>query len=248
MNRSTKVALVTGGTTGIGLAIAKELRDQGITVIATGVDETRLTEAAKELGSSVSVIKADLRQRAELDHLFQGIQAKHGRIDMLFANAGVGTAKSFESVSEEEINRQFDINFKGVFFTVQKAAPLMKEGGSIVLTTSFLNTVGTPGFSVLAATKAAVRSLARSLGAELAPRKIRVNAVSPGPISTPFFGKIGLSEEQLNAAATDIEAKVPMGRFGEAEEVAKAAVFLASDGASYVTGSELVVDGGLTQF
>lgn len=248
MNTSNKVALVTGGTTGIGLAIAKELRDRGITVIATGVDETRLAEAAKELGSGASVVKADLRQRAELDHLFQSIQAKHGRIDMLFANAGVGTAKPFESVSEEEINRQFDINFKGVFFTVQKAAPLMKEGGSIVLTTSFLNTVGTPGFSVLAATKAAVRSLARSLGAELAPRKIRVNAVSPGPISTPFFGKIGLSEEQLNAAATDIEARVPMKRFGEAEEVAKAAVFLASDDASFVTGSELVVDGGLTQF
>lgn len=248
MNTSTKVALVTGGTTGIGLAIAKVLRNQGITVIATGVDEARLAEAAKELGDSASVVKADLRQRAQLDHLFQGIEAKHGRIDMLFANAGVGTATPFESVSEEEINRQLDINFKGVFFTVQKAASLMKEGGSIVLTTSFLNMVGTPGFSVLSATKAAVRSLARTLGAELASRKIRVNAVSPGPISTPFFGKIGLSEQQLNAMASDIETKVPMGRFGEAEEVAKVAVFLASDDASFVTGSELVVDGGLTQF
>lgn len=248
MNSSAKVALITGGTTGIGLAIAKELRDQGVIVIATGIDQTRIAEAAKELGAGSSVVKADVRNSDDLDRLFKDIKASHGRIDMLFANAGVGTAKPFDSVTEEDIDRQFNTNVKGAFFTIQKAAPLMKDGGSIVLTTSFLNMTGTPGFSVLAATKAAVRSLVRTLGAELASRKIRINAVSPGPISTPFFGKIGLTEQQLNAVATDIEAKVPLGRFGEADEVAKAAVYLASDGASYITGTELVVDGGLTQF
>lgn len=248
MKTSKKIALVTGGTTGIGLATAKRLRDEGATVIVTGVDSRRIAEAAKELGESVSVVKADFRKSDELNSVFKDIEEKHGRIDMLFANAGVGMVAPLEQVTEEEVDRLFDINFKGVFFAVQKAVPLMDKGGSIVLTTSFLNTTGTPGFSVLSATKAAVRSLARTLGAELASRQIRINAVSPGLISTPFHGKLGLTEQQLDAAAADVETKVPLGRFGEADEVAKAAVFLASEQASFVTGTELVVDGGLSQF
>jgi NAD(P)-dependent dehydrogenase (short-subunit alcohol dehydrogenase family) len=248
MNASKKIALVTGGTSGIGLATAKRLRDQGVTVIVTGVDKARSEQAAKELGADVTVVRANFRKAGELNKVFADIEKNHGRLDMLFANAGVGTVSTLETITEEEIDRQFDINFKGVFFAAQKAAPLMTKGGSIVLTTSFLNEVGVPGFAVLSATKAAVRSLARTLGAELAPRGIRVNAVSPGPISTSFHSKLGLTSEQLNDAAADIEAKVPLGRFGEADEVAKAAVFLASDDASFVTGIELVADGGMTQF
>jgi NAD(P)-dependent dehydrogenase (short-subunit alcohol dehydrogenase family) len=150
-------------------------------------------------------------------------------------------------VTEEQIDEQFSVNFKGVFLTVQKAAPILTKGSSVVLTTSFLNVVGAPGLSILSASKAAVRSLARSLAAELAPRGIRVNAVSPGPISAPFHGKLGLSDQALTEAASGIEAKVPLHRFGTADEVAKAVLFLASDASSFVTGSELVVDGGLTQ-
>jgi NAD(P)-dependent dehydrogenase (short-subunit alcohol dehydrogenase family) len=151
-------------------------------------------------------------------------------------------------VTEDQIDEQFSINFKGIFFAVQKASPILSKGGSIVLTTSFLNAVGTPGLSVLSATKAAVRSLARSLGAELAARGIRVNAVSPGPISTPFHSKLGLSEKELTEVAAGIKAQVPLHRFGEADEIAKAALFLASEDSSFMTGAEIVVDGGLSHF
>lgn len=248
MNNSKKIALVTGGTSGIGLATAKRLRDLGVSVIVTGADKARSEQAAKELGKDVTVLRADFRKAGELNSVFAEIERNHGHLDMLFANAGVGAVSPLEAVTEEEIDRLWDINFKGVFFAVQKAAPLMAKGGAIVLTTSFLNEVGAPGFAILSATKAAVRSLARTLGAELAPRGIRVNAVSPGPISTPFHSKLGLTSEQLNTAAADIEAKVPLGRFGEPDEVAKAAVFLASDDASFITGIELIADGGMTQF
>ena len=179
--------------------------------------------------------------------MIETIRNRYGRLDVLFANAGIGLAAPVEAVTEAQIDEQFTINFKGLFFTVQKAVPLMGKGGSIVLTTSFLNAVGAPGLSILSATKAAMRSLARSLGAELAPRGIRVNAVSPGPISTPFHGKLGLSEQDLKAAAAGIEAQVPLQRFGEAEEVAQAALFLAGPDSSFVTGTELVVDGGISQ-
>jgi NAD(P)-dependent dehydrogenase (short-subunit alcohol dehydrogenase family) len=248
MKLSNKIALVTGGTSGIGLEVAKLFRDQGARVIVTGVDQTRLDAASRELGGGVLVLRADLRLAGELDKVFDQIRQKFGRLDVLFANAGVGLAATLDAVTEKQIDEQFAVNFKGIFFTVQKAAPLMAKGGSIVLTTSFLNAVGSPGLSILSATKAAVRSLARSLGAELAPRGIRVNAVSPGPISTPFHSKLGLSEKELKEAAGGIEARVPLHRFGEADEVAKAVLFLASEDASFITGSEIVVDGGLTQF
>jgi NAD(P)-dependent dehydrogenase (short-subunit alcohol dehydrogenase family) len=248
MKLSNRIALVTGGTSGIGLEVAKLFRDQGARVIVTGVDQTRLDAASRELGGGVLVLRADLRLAGELDKVFDQIRQKFGHLDVLFANAGVGLAATLDAVTENQIDEQFAVNFKGIFFTVQKAAPLMAKGGSIVLTTSFLNAVGSPGLSILSATKAAVRSLARSLGAELAPRGIRVNAVSPGPISTPFHSKLGLSEKELKEAAGAIEAQVPLHRFGEADEVAKAVLFLASEDASFITGSEVVVDGGLTQF
>jgi NAD(P)-dependent dehydrogenase (short-subunit alcohol dehydrogenase family) len=177
----------------------------------------------------------------------QAVRGRHGRLDILFANAGLGRAAPLEAVTEEQIDEQFGINFKALFLTVQKASPLLGQGSSIVLTTSFLNAVGSPGLSILSATKAAVRSLARTLGAELAPRGIRVNAVSPGPISTPFAGKLGLGGRELEAMAEGVQAQVPLRRFGEAEEVARAALFLASSDSSFVTGTELVVDGGLSQ-
>jgi NAD(P)-dependent dehydrogenase (short-subunit alcohol dehydrogenase family) len=248
MKLKNKVALITGGTSGIGLEAAKLFRNEGASVIVSGANVDRLQEVSRELGPDVLVLRADVRARADIDALVATIREKFGRLDILFANAGIGFAAPLEAVTEDQIDEQFAVNFKGIFFTVQKAAPLLSKGGSIVLTTSFLNAVGAPGLSVLSATKAAVRSLVRSLGAELAPRGIRVNAVSPGPISTPFHSKLGLSEKELTEAAAGIEAQVPLHRFGEAEEIAKTALFLASDDSSFMTGAEVVVDGGLSHF
>ncbi|WP_458097884.1 SDR family oxidoreductase [Roseomonas sp. WA12] len=247
MKLSGKVALVTGGTSGIGLATAALFSREGAQVVAVGNDPGRLGEAAAALGGTGVALQADLRRLAEIDRLVESVRDRYGRLDILFANAGLGLAAPLEAVTEAQIDEQFAVNFKGLFFTIQKAAPLMGKGGSIVLTTSYLNAVGTPGLSILSATKGAVRSFARTLGAELAPRGIRVNAVSPGPISTPFAGKLGLSQQDLQKAAEYTEAKVPLRRFGGAEEVASAVLFLAGPDGSYVTGTELVVDGGLTQ-
>jgi NAD(P)-dependent dehydrogenase (short-subunit alcohol dehydrogenase family) len=247
MKLSNKIALITGGTSGIGLEAAKLFRNEGATVIVVGQNPARLQAAASQLGDGVTVLRGDVSKPAEIESIIKQVSEKFGRIDVIFANAGMGIASALDSVTEDQIDTQFDVNFKGVFFTIQKATPLLVKGGSIVVTTSFLDEVGAPGLSILSATKAAVRSLVRSLGAELATRSVRVNAVSPGPISTPFHGKLGLSEKQLNQAASAIEDQVPLHRFGEAGEIAKAALFLASDDASFITGSELVVDGGISQ-
>jgi NAD(P)-dependent dehydrogenase (short-subunit alcohol dehydrogenase family) len=247
MRLSNKVALVTGGTSGIGLEAARLFREEGATVVIVGQNPARLQSAELELGEGVTALRGDLSSPAEIDNVIEQIRQALGRLDVVFANAGMGLAAPLEAVTEDQIDKQFDVNFKGVFFTIQKAVPLLVEGGSIILTTSYLNEVGEPGLSILSASKAAVRSLARSLGAELAPRGIRVNAVSPGPISTQFSSKVGLSEEQLNEVAAATKDKVSFHRFGEAAEIAKAAVFLASDDSSFMTGSEMVVDGGLTQ-
>lgn len=248
MKLTDKIALITGGTSGIGLAAAELFRREGATVIAVGTDPARLEAAQAILGDGGLAIGADLRRPAEIDRVMATAQSRYGQIDVLFANAGLGRAAPLEAVTEAQFDEQIDVNLKGLFFTVQKAVPLMGKGGSIVLTTSFLNSKGTPGLSILSATKAAVRSLARSIGAELAPRDIRVNAVSPGPISTPFAGKLGLSTEELKAFADGVEGQVPLQRFGQAGEIAQAALFLASADSAYVTGTELIVDGGLSQF
>jgi NAD(P)-dependent dehydrogenase (short-subunit alcohol dehydrogenase family) len=244
MKLANKVALITGGTSGIGLEAAKLFRDEGARVVVVGANADRLQEAARQLGPVVLALRADLRVRTDIDTLVATIQEKFGHLDILFANAGIGFAAPLESVTEDQIDDQFALNFKGIFFVVQRAAPLLGDGASIVLTTSFLDAVGAPGLSILSATKAAVRSLALSLGAELAPRGIRVNAVSPGPISTPFHDKLGASEKDRAALA----AQVPMRRFGKADEIAKAALFLASEDSAFMTGAEVVVDGGLSQF
>jgi NAD(P)-dependent dehydrogenase (short-subunit alcohol dehydrogenase family) len=247
MKLKNKVAVITGGTSGIGLEAAKLFRDEGAKVVVIGADKNRLAEAERVIGEGVTALRADLRNLSEIDKAMAEIVEIHGHIDVLFANAGAGKAAPFEAVTIEQINEQFSLNVTGLFFTIQKAAPHLSQGASVVATTSFLNEVGTPGLSILSATKAAVRSLVRSIGAELAPRGIRVNAVSPGPIDTPFASKMGLPEEDLRKSGEALAQAVPLKRIGSAFEVAKAALFLASDDASYVTGAELVVDGGLSQ-
>jgi NAD(P)-dependent dehydrogenase (short-subunit alcohol dehydrogenase family) len=248
MKLQNKVAFITGGTSGIGLETAKLFQAEGAKVIVTGTNPGRLEAAGKALGDNALVLRVDLRKPAEIERAVEEVRARYGRIDVVFANAGAGTAAPLESVTPEQIDEQFSLNVSGLFFTIQKAAPLIPKGGSIVVTTSFLNAVGTPGLSILSATKAAIRSLVRSIGAELAPRGIRVNAVSPGPIATAFHTKLGLTDAQLTETATAIQARVPLQRFGEAVEIARTALFLASDDSSFTTGAEIVVDGGLTQF
>jgi NAD(P)-dependent dehydrogenase (short-subunit alcohol dehydrogenase family) len=248
MKLQNKVAFITGGTSGIGLETAKLFRDEGAKVIVTGTNPARLEEPASILGETATVLSVDLRDPVQIDRAIKDVGAKYGHIDIVFANAGAGMAAPLEAVTLEQINEQFSLNFNGLFFTIQKTAPLLTKGSAIVVTTSFLNEVGTPGLSILSATKAAVRSLVRSIGAELAPRGIRINAVSPGPIATPFHSKLGLTENQLAEAGAAIQAAVPLKRFGDAHEIATAALFLASDDSSFMTGTEIVVDGGLSQF
>lgn len=248
MKLNNKIALVTGGTSGIGLEAAKLFQSEGATVIVTGTNPERLVQAASVLGDEAVVVAADLRDPAQIDKVIADVIESYGRIDVIFANAGAGKAAPLDAITPEQINDQFALNFNGVFFTIQKAAPYLSHGSSIVVTTSFLNEVGTPGLSILSATKAAIRSLVRSIGAELAPRGIRVNAVSPGPIATPFHEKLGLSDKELADTGAAIQQAIPLKRFGEAHEIAKTALFLASDDAAFITGTEVVVDGGLTQF
>jgi NAD(P)-dependent dehydrogenase (short-subunit alcohol dehydrogenase family) len=248
MKLKDKVAFITGGTSGIGLESAKLFRAEGAKVVIVGSTGQRLEAAAKELGGEALTVQADVRKLADIERAVEQTRAKFGRIDIVFANAGASTVVPLEAVTPQYLEDNVALNFTGTFFTIQKTAPLIPKGGSIIVTTSFLDVIGKPGLSVLAATKAAARSLVRTLGAELAPRGIRVNAVSPGAISTPFYSKMGLSEAQLSAVAADLQSKIPLKRFGDPAELAKAVLFLASEDSSYITGIELSVDGGLTQF
>jgi NAD(P)-dependent dehydrogenase (short-subunit alcohol dehydrogenase family) len=248
MKLRNKVAFVTGGTSGIGLETAKLFQAEGAHVVLLGSNDERLAAAGKEFNGQTLLVRADLRKVADIERAVEETRAKYGHIDVVFANAGATTVAPLEAVTEEYVADSVALNFTGTFFTIQKTAPIIAKGGSIIVTTSFLNTIGYPGLSILAATKAATRSLVRTLGAELAPRGIRVNAVSPGAIATPFYSKIGLPDAELSDVAASITQKVGLKRFGEAAELAKSVLFLASDDSSYTTGAELVVDGGLTQF
>jgi NAD(P)-dependent dehydrogenase (short-subunit alcohol dehydrogenase family) len=242
-----KVAVITGGSSGIGLATAKLFRQTGAKVAISGRNQKSLDEAVKELGAGVLAVRSDVSKLTDLDLLFDTVTGKLGRIDVLFANAGIAKFAPVTDVSEDVYDETFDINVKGVFFTVQKAVPFLNDNASIILNTSFVNQAGVPTTSVYAASKAAVRSLARSISSELASRGIRVNVVSPGPIATPIYGKLGLPKEAVDAFAANIVSQVPLKRFGTADEVAQTALFLASSASSYVTGIELNVDGGLGQ-
>lgn len=241
---SGKIALITGGTTGIGLATAKLFVAEGATVIVTGRNQETLHQAKKILGPAVDVIAADAADLEQITNLFAQVKERHPCIDALFVNAGVAKFAPAEQVTPEFFDYQFNINVRGVFFTVKEAIPLLSDGGAILLTSSIAGDGGMPTTSVYAATKAAVRSFGRTLAAELAPRRIRVNTVSPGPIATPIFDKLGLSSEQTAGFSSSMTENNPLKRFGQPEEVAQAALFLLSDASSYTTGSELLVDGG----
>jgi NAD(P)-dependent dehydrogenase (short-subunit alcohol dehydrogenase family) len=241
-----KKAVVTGGTTGIGLATARALLAEGAEVLVTGRSEATLDAARRELGPGAHVARSDTASLADIDALGALVEEKLGRVDFVFVNAGVARFAPLEAVTEGFYDDQFDVNTKGAYFTVKRLASLVRDGGAFVLNTSIVDEKGMPGTSVYAATKAALRSLARTLAAELLPRRIRVNAVSPGPISTPIFGKLGLSPEAQTAFLQQTTENNPMKRFGSPDEVARAALFLGFD-ASFTTGAELPVDGGLTQ-
>ncbi|TQM29101.1 SDR family NAD(P)-dependent oxidoreductase [Nocardia bhagyanarayanae] len=237
-----KIALVTGGTSGIGLAAARRLLDEGARVIVTGRDKTRLDAAVEELGGGERLlgIRSDVAELGDIDALTDTIRERHGRLDVLFANAGIAAFQPTTDITEDEFDRVVGINFKGVFFTVQKTLPLLADEAAIVVNASWALHRGVPGASLYSATKAAVHNLTRTLAAELAPRKIRVNSVSPGYIETPSY-RDNVSPEAKAAAITAVAA----GRLGTPEDIADAVAFLASHEASYINGQDLLVDGGL---
>jgi NAD(P)-dependent dehydrogenase (short-subunit alcohol dehydrogenase family) len=243
MNRLlNKTAVITGGNSGIGLATAKEFIAEGARVIITGRNKVSLDQAVADLGSQARGVIVDVSNIKDVLQLGQQVSAIFPRVDVLFINAGIAKFSPIEGVTEAFFDEQFDINVKGAFFTIQQLLPLMGEGGSIVLNTSINAHVGMPNASIYAASKAAVLTFAKNLSAELLPRKIRVNAVSPGPVATPLHSKLGVPEkEHMEQTA----AAIPLGRFGTPEEIAKIAVFFASEDSSFVLGAELIADGGM---
>lgn len=242
-----KVAVVTGGNSGIGLATAKRFRAEGAQVVISGRDQSTLDEAVKTIGDGVVAVRADVSKLNDLDKLYKTVSEKFGKIDVLFANAGIAKFAPLVDSGEALFDEQFDVNVKGVYFTIQKALPLLTDGASVIINSSVVNETGNANMSIYAATKAAVRSFARTLTAELVDRGIRVNVVSPGPIVTPLFGRTGLPKEAVDAFAQQVVAKVPMKRFGQPEEVANTVLFLATPESSYITGVDINVDGGMGQ-
>lgn len=242
-----KVALVTGGSSGIGLATARRFIEDDAEVVIAGRNQDALDSAVTELGSRAMAIRADVASPKDLDRLFAQIKERFGGVDVLFANAAIAPFAPVEAVTEEHFDNLFNINVRGLFFTVQKALPLFREGASVILNASVVAQSGLPGTSVYSATKAAVRSLGRTLAAELSPRGIRVNVISPGLIETPFWNKVGLSKDEVDAFGAQVVEQTPLRRPGRPEEIAATAAFLASDDASYFTGANLIADGGLTQ-
>ncbi len=242
-----KVAVITGGNSGIGLATAKRLQAEGAKVAILGRSQKTLDEAVKSIGNGVVAVQGDVAKLGDIDKLYAEVSQKLGKIDILFVNAGVAKFAPLAETSESTFDENFDTNIKGAYFTIQKALPLLNDGASIILNTSVAGQTGVAGASAYSATKAALRSLARTAAAELVGRGIRVNTVAPGPIATPIFGRTGMPQEAVDEFAKQIIAKVPMKRFGQPEEVAGAVAFLASQDASYITGVEINVDGGIGQ-
>jgi NAD(P)-dependent dehydrogenase (short-subunit alcohol dehydrogenase family) len=241
------VAVITGGNSGIGLATARRFVAEGAHVFIAGRRQAELDEAVRHVGKHITGVQGDVSNLADLDRLFATVKQQQGRLDVLFANAGIPALAPLGEITEEHFDKVFHINVKGVLFTVQKALPLFTDGGSIILNASIVASKGLEAISVYSATKAAVRSFARCWTTDLKRRKIRVNVISPGYTETPIFNKAGLTQERVDELKVSFAAAVPLGRIGTPEEVANAAVFLASDDSSYVTGIELFVDGGMAQ-
>jgi NAD(P)-dependent dehydrogenase (short-subunit alcohol dehydrogenase family) len=243
-----KVVVVTGGTSGIGLATAKHFATEGAFVFITGRRRHELDAAVETIGGEVSGVRGDVSNLADIDRLYDAVRRKHSRIDILFANAGGGSMLPLGAITEEQYENTFGANVKGVIFTVQKALPLLRDGASVILTGSTADATGAAAFSVYGASKAAVRSLARSWTLDLKERGIRVNVVSPGPVKTPgLVGLAGPDAAQQQALLEHMAAQVPLGRVADPDEIAKAVAFLASDDSSFVAGAELFVDGGQAQ-
>ncbi|MDD2914771.1 MAG: SDR family oxidoreductase [Gallionella sp.] len=241
-----KTVLITGGTSGIGLASARLFRSEGARLAVTGRNPERLATAQAELGGETLVIPSEASNLSEIDSLMEQVKNHFGQLDVLFLNAALSSPAPIEQVSEAQFDKIIGVNFKGVFFTIQKALPLLGKNASIIVTTSITNRTGSPNFSVYGASKAALRSLVQSLGLALISRGIRVNAINPGPIETGGFNRLPLPRDVFQAIKNDIEGKSPIKRFGTPEEVAKVALFLASDDSAYVVGEEIVVDGGIS--
>lgn len=243
-----KIALITGGSSGIGLATAKRFVEEGAYVFITGRRQVELDDAVKQIGRAVTGIRGDVSKLQDLDAVYTEVQEQKGRLDIVFANAGTGGFAPLGQITEEHFDKQFNVNVRGMLFTVQKALPLMKSGGVIVLNASIVSISGNPAFSVYSATKAAVRSFARTWCVDLKDRGIRVNAISPGIVPTPGYNtSLGMTQEQVDQYVQSSIGAIPSGRAGTTEEIAKAVAFLASDESSYINGIELFVDGGLAQ-
>ncbi len=242
-----KVVVITGGTSGIGLATAKAFADQGAAVFITGRRQETLDKAVKQIGGNVTGVRGDMAQLADIDRLYDAVQQKHAQIDVVFANAGGGSFAPLGAISEAHYEETFATNVKGVLFTVQKALPLLRDGASVVLTSSVTGSTGTPAFSVYSATKAAVRNFARNWILDLKDRHIRVNAVSPGLIETDGLNELFGGGQQSEDVKAGIIGNIPSGRVGQPEDIARAVLFLSSEAASFVNGAELFVDGGMTQ-
>lgn len=243
-----KIALITGGSSGIGLATAKRLVREGATVYITGRRQAELDKATADIGDSVTAIQGDVSVAADLDRIMNTIQRAHGRLDILFANAGGGEFAALGTITEAQVDKYFGINVKGTLFTVQKALPLMGKGSAIVVTGSIAGNQGTPAFGVYAATKAALRSFVRTWASDLKGRDVRVNLIAPGTVVTPAYkSELGMSDQDIERYLVEVAERTPLGRAASADEMAKVMSFLASDDASYMTGAEVVVDGGMTQ-
>jgi NAD(P)-dependent dehydrogenase (short-subunit alcohol dehydrogenase family) len=245
---ANRIALVTGGSSGIGLATAIRLAQEGAKVFITGRRQAELDAAIEDIGHGARAIQGDISVEADLDRIVSIIQEAHGRLDLLFANAGGGEFAPFGAITSKQFDKYFDINVKGTLFTAQKLLPLMGQGSAIVVTGSIAGNQGSPAFGVYAATKAALRSFVRTWASDLKGRGIRVNIIAPGVVVTPAYkSELGMSDQDIENYLVDVANRTPLGRAGTVDEMAKAMSFLASDDASYITGVELVVDGGMTQ-
>lgn len=247
MKLTNKIAVITGGNSGIGLATAHEFKQQGARVVIIGRNSDAVSKAVAELGDDTIGVTADVSSVADLDRAFAEVREKVGRVDILFANAGIGRFAPVGESTEALFDEITNTNFKGAYFTILRALPLMPDGGSIVLTSTVAVHFGLPGASIYAAGKAALNSLAKTLAIELAGRSIRVNVISPGPIMTPIFGKMGMDQETQNQVAAGLLSGIPLQRFGTSEEIARIVSFLASEDAAFITGQEIVADGGMSQ-